>query len=309
MFPFTTNASIKTGDGMALAYRAGAPLKDMEFVQYPSDRPAVHWHPHYRGGACRGGYLLNKDGYRYLQDYQLGTAAQAGSALDGARPRDRLSQAFMKELEKVASRLLTATSCTLIFVIWAERSSTRRSRSCASCARNAQNLDPGERPDPGRPVVHYMMGGVHTDINGATPLSGLYAAEVACVSINGANRLGSNSTSGAARLRRARGQAAAEYASREARSVRTCLRRCRTSDSGSSATCSGRPAGGTTRGHSRSDAEDTRGKRGYLSRWCRLAWAVGRLRELQDRMATWPSRITADVQHGARGRARARLHA
>ena len=86
VFPFTTNAAIKTGDGMALAYRAGAPLKDMEFVQYhPTGLP-------FTGiliteaARAEGGYLINKDGYRYLQDYNLGTPrAEAGAAQHGAR--------------------------------------------------------------------------------------------------------------------------------------------------------------------------------------------------------------------------------
>ena len=101
VFPFTTNASIKTGDGMALAYRAGAPLKDMEFVQYhPTGLP-------FTGiliteaARAEGGYLLNKDGYRYLQDYNLGTP-QPKPVLRSMElgPRDRLSQAFVKETEK-----------------------------------------------------------------------------------------------------------------------------------------------------------------------------------------------------------------
>ena len=87
VFPFTTNANIKTGDGMALAYRAGAPLKDMEFVQYhPTGLP-------FTGiliteaARAEGGWLLNKDGYRYLQDYDLGKPdADAGAAQHGAGP-------------------------------------------------------------------------------------------------------------------------------------------------------------------------------------------------------------------------------
>ena len=101
VFPFTTNASIKTGDGMALAYRAGAPLKDMEFVQYhPTGLP-------FTGiliteaARAEGGYLINKDGYRYLQDYHLGTPQpQPVMRSMELGPRDRLSQAFVKELEK-----------------------------------------------------------------------------------------------------------------------------------------------------------------------------------------------------------------
>jgi len=101
VFPFTTNANIKTGDGMALAFRAGAPLKDMEFVQYhPTGLP-------FTGiliteaARAEGGWLLNKDGYRYLQDYDLGkpepTPVLKSMELG---PRDRLSQAFVKEVEK-----------------------------------------------------------------------------------------------------------------------------------------------------------------------------------------------------------------
>ena len=101
VFRFTTNAAIKTGDGMALAYRAGAPLKDMEFVQYhPTGLP-------FTGiliteaARAEGGYLLNKDGYRYLQDYNLGTP-EPKPVLRSMElgPRDRLSQAFVREQEK-----------------------------------------------------------------------------------------------------------------------------------------------------------------------------------------------------------------
>ena len=210
VFPFTTNASIKNGDGMALAYRAGAPLKDMEFIQYhPTGLP-------FTGiliteaARSEGGYLVNKDGYRYLQDYDLGTPSPtpvlrsrgSGRAIGCRRhsctksrrgapstrpraladaglrsmelgPRDRLSQAFVHEVEK------------------------------------GRTID-----TPYGPVVHYMMGGVHTDINGATPLAGLYAAgEVACVSINGANRLGSNSLPELLVFGARAGTVAAEYAS------------------------------------------------------------------------------------------------
>ena len=101
VFPFTTNGSIKTGDGMALAYAAGAPLKDMEFIQYhPTGLP-------FTGiliteaSRAEGGWLLNKDGYRYLQDYDLGTP-EPEPVLRSMElgPRDRLSQAFVKEVEK-----------------------------------------------------------------------------------------------------------------------------------------------------------------------------------------------------------------
>ena len=101
VFPFTTNANINTGDGMALAYRAGAPLKDMEFVQYhPTGLP-------FTGiliteaARAEGGWLLNKDGYRYLQDYDLGKPSPTPELRSmELGPRDRLSQAFVHEVEK-----------------------------------------------------------------------------------------------------------------------------------------------------------------------------------------------------------------
>src|SRR6266446_4984781 len=101
VFRYTTNAAIKTGDGMALAYRAGAPLKDMEFVQYhPTGLPGtgILITEASRG---EGGHLKNKDGYRYLQDYNLGTA-EPKPVLRTMElgPRDRLSQAFVHEQEK-----------------------------------------------------------------------------------------------------------------------------------------------------------------------------------------------------------------
>src|SRR5207248_11567566 len=106
IFPCTTNAAIKSGDGMALAYRAGAPLKDMEFVQYhPTGLPGtgILITEAARG---EGGIMVNKDGYRYLQDYNLGQPLDIHdpkhpqNATMELGPRDRLSQAFMKETEK-----------------------------------------------------------------------------------------------------------------------------------------------------------------------------------------------------------------
>ena len=219
VFPFTTNASIKTGDGMALAYRAGAPLKDMEFVQYhPTGLP-------FTGiliteaARAEGGYLINKDGYRYLQDYQLGTP-QPKPVLRSMElgPRDRLSQAFVKELEK--GRTVDTPYGPVVHLDLrhlGERVIDAKIPFVRELCRKYQNLDPVKDLIPVRPVVHYMMGGVHTDINGATPLPGLYAAgEVACVSINGANRLGSNSLPELLVFGARAGRAAAEYASSRA---------------------------------------------------------------------------------------------
>lgn len=196
IFPFTTNANIKTGDGMALAYRAGVPLKDMEFVQYhPTGLP-------FTGiliteaTRAEGGYLVNKDGYRYLQDYDLGKP-ESKPVLRSMElgPRDRLSQAFVKEQEK--GRTLEGPYghyVNLDLRHLGEKVINEKIPFVRELCLKYENIDPVKEMIPIRPVVHYMMGGIDTDINSATELPGLYAAgECACVSINGANRLGSNS--------------------------------------------------------------------------------------------------------------------
>ena len=216
VFPFTTNASIKNGDGMALAFRAGAPLKDMEFVQYhPTGLP-------FTGiliteaARAEGGWLVNKDGYRYLQDYDLG-APEPRPVLRSMElgPRDRLSQAFVHEVEK--GRTVDTPYGPVVHLdlrhLGAELIDVKLPFVRELCLKY-ENIDPVHEMVPVRPVVHYAMGGVHTDTNGATSLDGLYAAgEVACVSINGANRLGSNSLPELLVFGARAGRAAAEYAS------------------------------------------------------------------------------------------------
>jgi len=215
VFPFTTNANICTGDGMALAYRAGAPLKDMEFVQYhPTGLP-------FTGiliteaARAEGGWLLNKDGYRYLQDYDLGkpepTPVLRSMELG---PRDRLSQAFVHEAENgrtIESPYGPIVNLDLRHL--GEKLIEAKLPMVRELCMQYERIDPVKELIPVRPVVHYMMGGVHTDINGATPIEGLFAAgETACVTINGANRLGSNSLPECLVFGARAGKAAAEYA-------------------------------------------------------------------------------------------------
>jgi fumarate reductase flavoprotein subunit len=216
VFPFTTNANIKTGDGMALAYQAGAPLKDMEFVQYhPTGLP-------FTGiliteaARAEGGWLINKDGYRYLQDYDLGKP-DPKPVLRSMElgPRDRLSQAFVHEVEK--DRVVETPYGPVVYLDLrhlGERVINTKLPFVRELCLEYEKIDPVTELVPVRPVVHYMMGGVHTDVSGATPMEGLYAAgEVACVSINGANRLGSNSLPECLVFGARAGRAAAEYAS------------------------------------------------------------------------------------------------
>ncbi|HEY5700967.1 MAG TPA: fumarate reductase (quinol) flavoprotein subunit [Gammaproteobacteria bacterium] len=196
--PFTTNGAIKTGDGMAIAYRAGVPLKDMEFVQYhPTGMPGTGI---LLTEGCRGegGVLLNKHGYRYLQDYGMGPETPLGEPVLKTMelgPRDRLSQAFWHEQKKGNTIPTQWGDCVHMDMRHlGEKKIDERLPFVRELATSYLQLDPVTDLIPIRPVVHYMMGGIHTNIEAATPLAGLFAAgECACVSINGANRLGSNS--------------------------------------------------------------------------------------------------------------------
>ncbi|HME71358.1 MAG TPA: FAD-binding protein [Myxococcota bacterium] len=189
-FPFTTNGTIKTGDGMALAYRAGVGLKDMEFVQYhPTGLPGtgILITEASRG---EGGYVINSEGERFLvtRDYGVGQKAELG-------PRDMISRAIMQEIS--AGRGIKGPYGEYVQLDLrhlGEAKIMKRLPFVRELALTYAGVDPVHQPIPIRPVVHYMMGGVDTDVRGATELPGLYAAgECASVSLNGANRLGSNS--------------------------------------------------------------------------------------------------------------------
>ncbi len=198
IFPFNTNGAIKTGDGMALAYRAGAPLKDMEFVQFhPTGLPNTGT---LLTEACRaeGGVLLNKDNYRFLQDYGMGPETPLGKPelkTMELGPRDRVSQSIWHEIQKGRAVKTTWGDCVWLDMRHlGEKKINERLPFVRDICISYLGIDPVAEMVPIRPVAHYMMGGIHTDINAATSIPGLFAAgECACVSINGANRLGSNS--------------------------------------------------------------------------------------------------------------------
>ncbi|MBI5259884.1 MAG: fumarate reductase (quinol) flavoprotein subunit [Burkholderiales bacterium] len=196
VFRENTNGGIVTGDGMALAYRHGVPLRDMEFVQY---------HPTCMPGtgllfteACRGegGFLLNKDGYRYLQDYGLGPATPEprNKAME-LGPRDRLSQAYWHEKQK--GRTISGPHGEVVHLDLrhlGEKKLRERLPQIYELAVEYLGVDPAQAPIPVLPAVHYTMGGITADGKTAAPLPGLYSVgECSSVGIHGANRLGSNS--------------------------------------------------------------------------------------------------------------------
>ncbi len=196
VFRDNTNGGIVTGDGMALAYRHGVPLRDMEFVQY---------HPTCMPGtgllfteACRGegGYLLNRDGYRYLQDYGLGPASPEprNKAME-LGPRDRLSQAYWHERRR--GRTIHGPHGEYVQLDLRHLGDSKlreRLPQIRELAMTYLGIDPACAPLPVQPAVHYTMGGIQADAGTAAPLAGLYSAgECSSIGIHGANRLGSNS--------------------------------------------------------------------------------------------------------------------
>lgn len=220
IFPFTTNGAIKTGDGMALAYRVGVPMKDMEFTQYhPTGLPGTGILIT-EAARSEGGILVNRHGYRYLQDYGLGTPFDITDPRHPQKrtmelgPRDKLSQAFIKEQEK--GNTIPGPYGDVVHLDvrhLGEKKIEKKIPFVRELATNYAGIDPVFDPLPVRPVLHYMMGGVHTNIETATPLPGLFAAgECACVSINGANRLGSNSLTELLVFGARAGRAAAAFA-------------------------------------------------------------------------------------------------
>jgi succinate dehydrogenase flavoprotein subunit len=198
----TTNAYACTGDGMAMALHQGVPLKDMEFMQF---------HPTtlYPTGillteGCRGegAYLVNKDGERFMKRY-------APNALELAS-RDVVSRSEQTEID--AGRGINGSVMLDMRHLGAERIMERLPGS-RELAMTFAGVDPIYDPVPVRPGAHYHMGGIETDNEGATELTGLYAAgECACVSVHGANRLGGNSLMETITFGRRAGRAAAEWA-------------------------------------------------------------------------------------------------
>ncbi len=207
VYGFTTYSETVTGDGLAMAYRAGIPLKDMEFLQFhptgliPSGVLMTE--------ACRGegGYLVNSSGERFMEKY-------APERMELA-PRDIVSRSMMTEIEE--GRGFPGPEGLDYVHLDLRHLGADRIYERLPLVREVTikliGLDPVERPIPVRPVAHYSMGGIHADIKGKTPVEGIWVAgEAACLSLHGANRLGVNSTAECLVWGAVVGEEAARYA-------------------------------------------------------------------------------------------------
>ncbi|MGQ0809876.1 MAG: FAD-binding protein [Nitrospiraceae bacterium] len=204
VFLTSTNAVINTGDGMALAYHAGAPLEDMEFVQFHPTTLKDTGILITEGARGEGGYLLNTLGERFMKRY-------APEQMELAT-RSTVSLAIGQEILEGRG----VEGCVLLDLRHLGRARIlERLPQIRELSVEFAGIDPIETPIPVRPGAHYQMGGVKTNQWGATDISGLYAAgECACVSVHGANRLGGNSLLETIVFGRRAGTRAAEFVRR-----------------------------------------------------------------------------------------------
>ena len=210
MFGFTTYSLTATGDGMVMAYRTGLPLKDMEFVQFHPTGLVPSGILITEAARGEGGYLLNSQDERFMEKY-------AASRMELA-PRDIIARAEITEIEE--GRGFTGPG-GLDYVhvdlrhLGADRINERLPL-IREVALKFNFIDAIYEPIPVRPAAHYTMGGIHTDIDGATPIEGIWAAgEAACESLHGANRLGANSTAECLVWGKITGREAAKHAAKQ----------------------------------------------------------------------------------------------
>ena len=202
----SSNAAGNTGDGQAIAYRAGIPLKDMEFVQFHPTGLRKSGLLVTEGARGEGGYLLNKDGERFMSRYapekmELGPRDLVSRSLETEILQGR---GFDSPAGKYLHLDLTHLGADLI---------KSRLPQIREMAMNFEGVDPIEEPIPVRPTAHYSMGGIDTDNQTRTVMEGVYAAgECGCVSVHGANRLGGNSLLDILVFGRIAGRTAAEEA-------------------------------------------------------------------------------------------------
>ncbi len=202
LYTGTTNAYSCTGDGMALALRAGVALKDMEMMQFHPTTLAPTGVLITEGCRGEGAYLLNSEGERFLKDY-------APNAMELAS-RDVISRAEQTEIDQ--GRGIEGNVLLDLRHLGAEKI-LERLHGTRELSMVFMGIDPIHEPIPVRPGAHYHMGGVDTDAWGQTSLTGLYAAgEVACVSVHGANRLGGNALMETITFGKRSGRHAADWA-------------------------------------------------------------------------------------------------
>jgi succinate dehydrogenase / fumarate reductase flavoprotein subunit len=207
----TSNATANTGDGVAIAYRAGVPLMDMEFVQYHPT--GLYRHGILMSEACRGegGYLLNNSGERFMEKY-------APDKMELA-PRDLVSRSEQKEIDEGRGVEADGQGIYLDMRHLGREKILERLPQVRDLALKFAGVDIIDGLCPIQPTAHYSMGGIPADANGQviadaqnTPITGLYAAgECACISVHGANRLGTNSLLDASVFGRRAGYAIADF--------------------------------------------------------------------------------------------------
>jgi succinate dehydrogenase flavoprotein subunit len=180
----TTNALICTGDGIAMAYRIGAPLMDMEMIQYHPTTLAGLGLLITEGARGEGAHLYNAEGERFMEKYAPNKMELAS--------RDVVSRAEQTEIDE--GRGFPDGTVALDITVVPRKRIHEALREIVNVGRDFAGVDITREPIHIKPGNHYVMGGVKTDIHGQTPIAGLYAAgECACVSVHGGNRLGANS--------------------------------------------------------------------------------------------------------------------
>jgi succinate dehydrogenase / fumarate reductase, flavoprotein subunit len=207
IYSFSTYAFSSTPDGLDMAYRAGLALKDMEFVQFHPTGILPSGILITEGARGEGGYLINSKGERFMQKYAPGKLELA--------PRDVVSRSMIKEIQEGRGfKHETGVDCLKLDLTHLGAESIKEVLAgIREIGIKFSGVDIIDEPIEVRPVCHYMMGGIHANIDGATELAGLWAAgEAACNSTHGANRLGANSTSECIVWGRITGALAAKYA-------------------------------------------------------------------------------------------------
>ncbi len=206
LYSYATYALSSTPDGLDMAYRAGMALKDMEFVQFHPTGILPSGILITEGARGEGGYLINKDGERFMKKYAPGKMELA--------PRDMVSRAMMIEInEGRGFKHETGVDCLKLDLRHlGDNVIKEKLAAIREISMKFSGIDPSKEPIDVRPVCHYMMGGIHTDIDGATEIQGIWAAgEAACNGVHGANRLGANSTSECLVWGKITGELAARY--------------------------------------------------------------------------------------------------